>query len=190
MRSTAAHSSGVPKRPSGTAASDLVSPVGGHVVGHRGHDRSGRDDVAGDVAAGELPGDAAGQAEQARLGRRVVGLAGLADLAADRRDVHDPAVARLHHPRRRAPDRVERAGEVRVEHGVPVLVGHADEQPVAGDAGVVHEHVDRPERGSRPRRRRGSTASVSETSARTATALPPSASTATRFRCAPASSLP
>ena len=47
---------------------------------------------------------------------------------------------------RRAPDGVERAGEVGVEHGAPVLVGHAHDEAVAGDAGVVHEDLDRPER--------------------------------------------
>ena len=47
---------------------------------------------------------------------------------------------------RRPADGVERAGEVGCEHVVPVLVAHAHQQAVAGDAGVVHEQLDRPER--------------------------------------------
>ena len=33
-------------------------------------------------------------------------------------------------------------GEVGGEHGLEVVLGHADEQAVAGDAGVGHEHLD------------------------------------------------
>ena len=41
---------------------------------------------------------------------------------------------------------MERAGEVRVDHGAPVLVGHAHDEAVAGDAGVVDEDGDGAER--------------------------------------------
>jgi len=41
---------------------------------------------------------------------------------------------------------VERAGEVRAQHPVPLLVAHAGDEPVVGDASVVDEQLDRPER--------------------------------------------
>ena len=44
------------------------------------------------------------------------------------------------------------------EHVVPLLVGHARDEAVAGDAGVVHEDLDRPERRPRPRVNAASTA--------------------------------
>ena len=65
----------------------------------------------------------------------------------DRRDVDDAAVPLAHHARGGAPDRVERAGEVGVDHGLPLLVGHARDETVARDAGVVHEDRDLAERG-------------------------------------------
>ena len=39
-----------------------AAPLGGHAVGHGGHDRPRRDDVAGDAARGQLPGDGPGEA--------------------------------------------------------------------------------------------------------------------------------
>ena len=59
----------------------------------------------------------------------------------------------------------------------PVLVGHAHEQAVAGDAGVVHEDRRRAER-RLDLAERGVDGAASATSACTASALPPSASTA------------
>ena len=48
----------------------------------------------------------------------------------------------LHHPAGGRAAGVEDAAEVRVEHGAPVVVGHAREQAVARDAGVVDEDVE------------------------------------------------
>ena len=36
-------------------------------------------------------------------------------------------------------------GEVGVDHRGEVVLAHAQEQPVVGDAGVRHEHLDRAE---------------------------------------------
>jgi hypothetical protein len=41
--------------------------------------------------------------------------------------------------------RCERAAQVHLDHGVPFLDRHVDEHAVAQDAGIVHQHVDRPE---------------------------------------------
>ena len=39
---------------------------------------------------------------------------------------------------------MERALEIRVEHGVPIVVGHAHQQLIARDAGIVDEHINPP----------------------------------------------
>ena len=92
--------------------------------------------------------------------------------AADRRDVDDAPVARLHHARGRTPDRVERAGEVGVDApSLQLLVGHAHDEPVACDPGVVHEDRDAARTRSRLAENAASTAAGSATSACTATRL-------------------
>src|SRR5439155_26054856 len=71
---------------------------------------------------------------------------GLSALPRNRRDVDDAAVPRAHHSGRRPADGVERAREVRVDYGAPLVVGHAGDEAVACDAGVVDE--DRQDRKS------------------------------------------
>ena len=50
--------------------------------------------------------------------------------------------ALLHHRPQHGLRADERAGQIHLEHAVPVLALHAHQQLVAGDAGVVHEDVD------------------------------------------------
>jgi hypothetical protein len=80
--------------------------------------------------------------EQPALRRGVVGLADVAPLADDRRDVHDPAVVVLDHVRQRGLGHEEGAREVDREDLVPVLVVHLEHRLVDRDAGVVDEHVE------------------------------------------------
>ena len=60
----------------------------------------------------------------------------------DAGQVEDLAVRLLHEPGLSGFGHVEDALEVDVHHQVPVLLGHLEEQVVAGDAGVVDQHVD------------------------------------------------
>ena len=93
------------------------------------------------------------------LGGGVVGLARVAGVAHHRGDVHDPPAPRLHHAAQHRARQHEDALQVGRLDLVPLLVLHAREQVVAGDAGVVHEDRHGPEVGRhacrrRPRRRR------------------------------------
>ncbi len=54
---------------------------------------------------------------------------------------------RTQHAADHGPRAEERAIEIRAQHGVPFLAVHHHQVPVARDPGVVHEDVDRPERG-------------------------------------------
>ncbi|MNZ68314.1 hypothetical protein D3C78_865790 [compost metagenome] len=78
----------------------------------------------------------------AGLGCRVVGLAELAALAVDRRDVDDAAPAALDHRVDYLLGGVEQAVEVGGNHRAPVLGSHLLERGIAGDTGVVDQHVD------------------------------------------------
>src|SRR5207244_335593 len=63
--------------------------------------------------------------------------------ARGRRDVDDaPAALLPHHQLARRPRHQEGALEIRLDHPVPVLVLHANEESVASDAGVVDEDVE------------------------------------------------
>src|SRR3954462_10448277 len=119
----------------------------GERLGHRGLDVARSHHVGRDVAAAQLAGQRLGEADQPRLGGRVVRLAGVAHHAHHRGDVDDPPPPALHHP----PDHLfaerEGAGQVGAQHPLPVVEGHASEQVVGGDAGVVDQDVDLPEVG-------------------------------------------
>src|SRR5690606_37602436 len=116
-------------------------------VGHVGGDGAGGDDVDGDVPGGELACERAGEAHEAGLRCRVVGLPGLAGGADDRGEEDDAAEAGPHHRLHGPAGGAERAGEVRVEHVGEVVVGHAQDEAVAGDARVGDEDLDRAELG-------------------------------------------
>ena len=85
--------------------------------------------------------------DEAGLRRRVVGLAGLAGGADDRRDEDDAAPAGPHHLLHGPLGDAEAAGEVGVDHAREVVVVHAQHEHVVGDAGVGHQHLDRAELG-------------------------------------------
>ena len=141
-RTAPATSSGSPSRPSGVFCEHRVGRLLGQDVGQLRLHVAGNDDVRADVPAAELARERLREADDPGLRRRVVRLPPVPVDADDRGDVHDRPRALLHHPARRRAARVEARREVRVDDGVPVLVRHADEQPVARDAGVVHEDVE------------------------------------------------
>ncbi|KAG1390617.1 hypothetical protein G6F58_012938 [Rhizopus delemar] len=110
-------------------------------LGHVGVDEAGRHAVHGDVAAAQLTGQCARHARHARLGGRVVRLAGVAAGTHDGRDVDDASPAGLHHAAQDRARQAEHGRQVRVQHGGPVVVLHAHGQRIAGDAGVIDEDV-------------------------------------------------
>ena len=88
-----------------------------------------------------------GEADLAGLGGGIVGLAELALLAVDRRDVDDAAELALAHALDDVAAHVEQRAEVGVDHRGPLLRLHAVQRGVLGDAGVVDQHLDRTEIG-------------------------------------------
>src|SRR5699024_8866851 len=96
-------------------------------------------------AGTELPGDRPGEADQAGLRGRVVRLTGHSVEARDRGDEDDAALLRPDHHGDGALDSAEGTGEVRIDDGFELLIVHAHEQIVGGDAGIGHDDLDGPQ---------------------------------------------
>ena len=88
-----------------------------------------------------------GEADVAGLGRGIIDLAELALLAVDRGDVDDAAELAGAHAFDHLAGHVEQRAEIGVDDRVPLLERHLVKGAVAGDAGIVDQHVDRAEIG-------------------------------------------
>ena len=121
----------------------LADLAGGerHRRGHLRDDEAGRHGVDGDAVL-ELVGQRVDQPDDAGLGRGVVGLADVAGDAGDRGDTDDGAVLVDHLLVQQLAGDPLGSGEVDRDHRVPPVLGHVGQLLVAGDAGVVHDHVD------------------------------------------------
>ncbi len=102
----------------------------------------GGDGVAMDVLVAALDRQGVGQAEDAKLGRRVIGLAEVAVDAGGRGGHDDAAVALVAHHRPGGVRHGERALQVHALDQIPVFRRHLLEAGVAQDAGVVDDDVD------------------------------------------------
>src|SRR5207248_3469173 len=105
-----------------------------------------RHGIAGDAACRTLLRQCFGEAVDAGFGGRVVDLSVLPGLAVDRADVDDPAEPARAHAVDHRPRHVEARGQVGLDHRVPLLEAHPVHRRVTGDAGVVDQDLDRPER--------------------------------------------
>ena len=141
-------SAGSPQRPAGTRARSQASNSGVRLqrLVQLGAEVPGRESVRLDPVPRPLGAHRARQHLQRALRRRVGADRRARELAHHRADVDDLAAAALDHPGRDRARDEEGARQVDVEH-VPPLVGlELDERPPERHAGVVDEHVDRPER--------------------------------------------
>src|SRR5215204_3113449 len=119
---------------------EIHTEAGSGLAGHLRLYKAGGHGVHSDPVAAQLYGKRLGEALDAGLGRRVVGLATVAERA-QRGDVDDPAVVPLDHVFLGGPGAKERTAEMHVQHGAPVLVRHLVEQVVPRHAGVVYQDV-------------------------------------------------
>ena len=93
------------------------------------------------AAAGQLPGQALGQTDEACLAGGVVGLARIAPQGHHAAEVDDPARALTDHPAGSLLAAEERSLEVGVEDFVKILLAQPQDQIIPGDTGVVHEDI-------------------------------------------------
>src|SRR3989449_512295 len=114
--------------------------------GHVGLDEPGRHRVHQNAPVRKLARGRFRQPDQPRFGGRVVRLAGVAHGAGGGGDVDDaPPGLPAHHRLAGGAGHEEGALEIGLQHAVPVLVLHPDDETVARDARVVDEHVEVPE---------------------------------------------
>src|SRR5919112_659245 len=125
----------------GDRLEELIPRLIGDAGYHIGLYKSGADRVHRYAVAGELLGCGLGEAEQARLGRRVVGLADVPRLPHEGAHVDDLAPALLHHVRQRGVHRIEGAVQVDLDDLVPVLDRELLQGSVHVYPGVVDQHV-------------------------------------------------
>ena len=144
-RTAPATSSGSPSRPSGVVGQNRLLQLVRKPVGQLGIDVAGRNRVDAHAPASELLCEGVRETDDAGLGGRVVRLPRIPVDPDDTRHVDDRPAPPLEHPARHRAARVEDAAQVRLDHPVPVLVAHADDECVPCDAGVVDENVDRAE---------------------------------------------
>ena len=86
--------------------------------------------------------DRAGEPDESRLRRNVIRLPGVPRLGDDGRNIDDAARALFEHRAERLLDAEVRAGEVGLQHRVPIVELHAQRERVARDRGVVDENVE------------------------------------------------
>ncbi len=108
-------------------------------------DLRGVDRVGADAPVEELQRRRLGDAAQAPLAADVRD-PGVSDESCRRRDVDDRAAAGVAHQGRARAHAEERAGQVDVQHAGPLAAARVHDAAPADDAGVVDEHVQRPER--------------------------------------------
>jgi hypothetical protein len=135
-------------RPHRDARREQGALLVGRLVRQPGIDHGGDDAVDEHARARELLAHRLRERDHAGLRGRVRGHVRVALLAGDRGDVDDAPAGPLQHVRHARPRAVEDAVEVHL-HDAPPLVGRVldERRGRAGDAGVVHEHVDLPESG-------------------------------------------
>ena len=109
---------------------------------HLGFDEAGGDGVDRDALLAELGGQRLGEADHARLRRRVVGLPAVTGDARHRRQTDDAAAltdgAVAHQPF----GKLQRCQQVHRDHAVPPGFVHVRQQLVAGDPGIVDQDVE------------------------------------------------
>ena len=130
----------------GCSFSARPSPDSFMLVGHRGLDKAGRDRVDADAPAGDLFCGGFRQPDDARLARGVVRLPRVSGEPTT--DVMLTILPRFSRAMWLIASRVQKKQLSRFarNHLVVLLVRHAHEKPVAGDARVVDEHVESAER--------------------------------------------
>ena len=115
-----------------------------HLGQDRRLDESGADRVGADALAAQFARPRLDHADDAELGRRVIGLAEVAVDADDRRCVEDAARILREHDVDDGLGAVVDALQVDVDDAVELVLAHLLELRVLDDAGVVDQRVDAP----------------------------------------------
>src|SRR5450756_1093978 len=118
---------------------DLIVKRACHVCLHK----SRRNDIDSDPPCPQLFRRRLRKSDNSCLARRVVGLPGVPSQPDYRRDQHNASGFLTHHVASSCARYVERAGEIRSQHVVPLLIRHPDQQGVSGDTCVADQDAQR-----------------------------------------------
>src|SRR5208282_701348 len=116
-------------------------------VGHGGFNEARSHRVAGYIARSQFAGNSHRESDETSFRRSIIRLTSLAHLAEDAGNIDDASPALLQHGAGDLLNTEIRGGEIGLQHGIPVGPFHADDELVAGDAGIVDQNVDLPELG-------------------------------------------
>jgi hypothetical protein len=105
-------------------------------------DRAEHDRGGGDAGPAVVVAQHATEADQSVLARRVCLGEGESDVAGDRRDVDDSAVAPFEHPRKQQTRKGDRRDQVHSDHAFDLFDFEVVEATLELDRRVVDEHVD------------------------------------------------
>ena len=83
----------------------------------------------------------------ARLGGGIIHLAVLTGLAIDAADIDDAPESAFPHAGKRELAEIEAGTKVGIDHRFPHVARHALQCAITGDAGIVHQNLDRPHLG-------------------------------------------
>src|SRR5690606_17432685 len=122
---------------------DFLEHVGTHGAHHVGADVPRRHRIHGNTLGGDLLRQRHRKTMDTGLGGGVVGLPELPLLAVHRTDVDDTPPLAFDHVFDNLFGNVEETVQVGIDDSTPVIQGHFTKYRVAGNAGVVHQHVDR-----------------------------------------------
>src|ERR1041384_2026547 len=123
------------------ARNDLLQYLRRYRAHHLGIDIARRDGIDCDAARGAFLRQRLGETMDTGFRGGVVYLAVLPRLAVDRADIDDAAETAIAHALDDSPRHVEARGEIGLHDRVPLLEAHAVDRRVAGNAGVVDQHL-------------------------------------------------
>ena len=114
----------------------------GKILCHVGVDEARCDAVDSDAPRTDFPRERHRHADQTGLGGRIVHLTGIAHRPHDRGHGNDAARALLHHRANTGARQAEGCGQIGFNHRLPLLVLHAHDETVLGNAGIIDEHIN------------------------------------------------
>ncbi len=115
---------------------------GRQLGGHVGSDEAGRHHVHGNPPRAHFTRQGLGETDDTGLGRGVIRLSGVSHHPHHRSHADNPSAPRFHHPPQHGLGQPEHRRQIGVENVVPFLILHAQQEIVARDASVIHQHCD------------------------------------------------
>ena len=126
----------------GNAVQDLLAGVLRQLLHHPGGNEARSQSVDRHVSGGHFTGHRLGKTDEAGFGSGIVGLARVTAYPHHRRDVNDAALVLPYQVRHDVLGTQEGPPQIHIQHLVPVLSGHAQQQPIPGNPSIVCQDIN------------------------------------------------